>query len=117
MKLSNVLSRTQSTEPVPSRKHIPWTVSPLEKEAALSLEGVGRSAEESKLNTNERISELDEGHLQRQVSSDAPIFKPHHESSTIELFYDLFFVANLTTFTKNHEITSGEGKLRIKSCT
>jgi low temperature requirement protein LtrA len=33
-----------------------------------------------------------------------PIFKEHHEASSIQLFYDLFFVANLCTFTANHEI-------------
>lgn len=35
---------------------------------------------------------------------DTPIFRKHHESSTLELFYDLFIVANLTTFTANHKI-------------
>ena len=34
---------------------------------------------------------------------DPPLKRPH-ESSTIQLFYDLFFVANLTTFTSVHEI-------------
>lgn len=36
-------------------------------------------------------------------SSDGPIlYKTRHEASTIELFYDLFFVANLATFTAAH---------------
>ena len=34
---------------------------------------------------------------------DPPLKRPH-ESSTVQLFYDLFFVANLTTFTNVHEI-------------
>jgi low temperature requirement protein LtrA len=37
-------------------------------------------------------------------SKDEPHFKVHHEASSIELFYDLFFVANLATFTANHPI-------------
>ena len=37
-------------------------------------------------------------------STDGPIlYREHHEASTIELFYDLFFVANLATFTAAHK--------------
>jgi low temperature requirement protein LtrA len=32
-------------------------------------------------------------------------FHVRHEASMIELFFDLFFVANLATFTTYHEIT------------
>ncbi|MFI5420433.1 MAG: low temperature requirement protein A [Nitrososphaerales archaeon] len=39
---------------------------------------------------------------------DLPPFKHRHESSTVELFYDLFFVANLATFTANHEIVDAD---------
>ena len=35
---------------------------------------------------------------------DEPVLKRAHESSVIQLFYDLFFVANLTTFTEVHAI-------------
>lgn len=35
---------------------------------------------------------------------DSPAFHRHAEATTAELFYDLFFVANLTTFTSNLEI-------------
>lgn len=35
---------------------------------------------------------------------DNPAFHRHAEATTAELFYDLFFVANLTTFTSNLEI-------------
>lgn len=31
----------------------------------------------------------------RTSSGNIVIYKPHHEASSIELFYDLFFVANL----------------------
>ena len=39
-----------------------------------------------------------------------PVLKRAHESSTIQLFYDLFFVANLTTFTAVHEIDDSDSK-------
>ena len=35
---------------------------------------------------------------------DFPGFKKHHAAAPIELFYDLFFVANLKTFTAIHKI-------------
>ncbi|KAK9427674.1 bacterial low temperature requirement A protein-domain-containing protein [Lipomyces doorenjongii] len=38
--------------------------------------------------------------------SELPAFERHEESTAIELFYDLFFVANLTTFSNIHEINS-----------
>ncbi|KAF2031635.1 hypothetical protein EK21DRAFT_33729, partial [Setomelanomma holmii] len=33
-------------------------------------------------------------------------FSPRHEAATIELFFDLWFVANLATFTQYHAITN-----------
>lgn len=41
---------------------------------------------------------------------DIPVFRPKEEASTIELFYDLFFVANLTSFTNVHPIADHKGK-------
>jgi len=35
---------------------------------------------------------------------DTPEFRRYEEATNIELFYDLFFVANLTTFTDAHDI-------------
>lgn len=35
---------------------------------------------------------------------ETPVFKRYEEATNLELFYDLFFVANLTTFTDSHEI-------------
>lgn len=42
---------------------------------------------------------------------DVPVFRPKEEASTIELFYDLFFVANLTSFTNVHPIADKKGML------
>ncbi|KAJ4369717.1 hypothetical protein N0V83_005480 [Neocucurbitaria cava] len=39
-----------------------------------------------------------------QLYHENPAFHRHAEATTAELFYDLFFVANLTTFTSNQEI-------------
>jgi hypothetical protein len=108
MKISHVLSRTQSNDSIVSRRHVPWTASPLDK-SAISSTGREGFPEEAKPNMNERVLQFDEGHGRHHID-DMPVFKPHRESSTIELFYDLFFVANLTVFTKNHEINSGQGE-------
>ena len=35
---------------------------------------------------------------------ETPSFRRYEEATNLELFYDLFFVANLTTFTDTHEI-------------
>jgi low temperature requirement protein LtrA len=94
MKLSQVLSRRQSSPDVEYRlrKHTPWIASPLEhidsnEDAPLAEEHGGHS------------DHRDDGH---------PHWRHHHESSMIELFYDLFFVANLATFTANHEIVDSK---------
>jgi hypothetical protein len=42
---------------------------------------------------------LDDAHMR-----ETPEFKRYEEATNIELFYDLFFVANLTTFTDAHDI-------------
>lgn len=39
-------------------------------------------------------------------SEESESFSPRHEASTIELFFDLWFVANLATFTQYHAITN-----------
>ena len=47
-------------------------------------------------------------HHHYEVEKGEPPLKQAHESSTIQLFYDLFFVANLTTFTSVHEINDAD---------
>jgi hypothetical protein len=39
------------------------------------------------------------GAVKDAVKGDHMYFHQRHEADTIELFFDLFFVANLTTFT------------------
>ncbi|KAF1831106.1 hypothetical protein BDW02DRAFT_532631 [Decorospora gaudefroyi] len=36
------------------------------------------------------------------------VFSQRHEANSVELFFDLFFVANLATFTAYHSITDGD---------
>ncbi|KAF2810489.1 uncharacterized protein BDZ99DRAFT_520558 [Mytilinidion resinicola] len=36
------------------------------------------------------------------------VFHQRHEANTLELFFDLFFVANLATFTAHHSITDSD---------
>jgi len=43
------------------------------------------------------------------------IYKQHTEASTIELFYDLFFVANLAYFTAMHQHTDAECTYRLSA--
>jgi hypothetical protein len=47
-----------------------------------------------------------------ELAPDEPPLRFQTESSTIQLFYDLFFVANLTTFTAKHDVTDGSGESR-----
>jgi hypothetical protein len=44
--------------------------------------------------------------LQDESLHRTPAFKRHEEATNIELFFDLFFVANLTIFSQNHELNS-----------
>jgi hypothetical protein len=104
MKLAEMLSRSSTTESLKPRKHTPWISSPLDHKAVKVHDG---PHEETKMNAEEHVIEFDETRL-HLTDSDAPMFKHHHEATSIELFYDLFFVANLATFTANHEIDTRE---------
>ena len=102
MKLRHVLSRQNTGESLaPPRKHVPWISSPVEKDRYKAVGGDG-TPEDSTVCLNE--SGLAIEMTRRSSQNDFPRFKKHHEASSIELFYDLFFVANLATFTANHEI-------------
>ena len=104
MKLSHIISRSPSYTPevVSLRSHVPWIASPLELEKDHASSG-HHSLHEQPKNASGQLHTVDSGHHFLH-DSDSPHFRHRHESSTIELFYDLFFVANLATFTANHEI-------------
>ncbi|XMA16151.1 hypothetical protein WAI453_008942 [Rhynchosporium graminicola] len=44
--------------------------------------------------------------IEDEQMRETPEFKRYEDATNIELFYDLFFVANLTTFTEVHEINA-----------
>lgn len=46
----------------------------------------------------------------REALPDEPVLKRPHEAPTIQLFFDLYFVANLTTFSGQHEIHDPSGE-------
>ena len=46
-------------------------------------------------------------------TADEPVLKRPHEAPTIQLFFDLYFVANLTTFSGQHEIHDWNGQYFI----
>ena len=62
------------------------------------------------------VSLLDQGVgtiLETKNGEPGPNFRHREAPSNNELFFDLFFVANLTTFTAAHEIDSLEGRFYL----
>lgn len=49
----------------------------------------------------------------RERLPDEPVLRRAHEAPTIQLFFDLYFVANLTTFSAQHDIHDANGELDI----
>lgn len=97
-----------------SRGHyhaLPIIASPLQGEGEEEEHGHGHEEHtytqpaENKGLVHEEVSSADQ--------DDVPVFRPKEEASTIELFYDLFFVANLTSFTNVHPIADHKGMLLI----
>lgn len=91
------MEHSQTLQPIatnytPSSKPMPWIISPLNEIVERSSQDLsGRTAPCS-------------------LVSDTPLFREHHEADSIELFSDLFFVANLATFTAHHHIENAQGK-------
>lgn len=97
-----------------SRGHyhaLPIIASPLQGEGEEEEHGHGHAhaheehtytqPAESKALVHDDVSSADR-------DDDVPVFRPKEEASTIELFYDLFFVANLTSFTNVHPIADSK---------
>ncbi|KAG8208460.1 hypothetical protein GTR04_4172 [Trichophyton interdigitale] len=51
---------------------------------------------------------LHPGEADTLSSQDGPVLKKNHEATTMELFYDLFFVATLAIFHATHEINTSD---------
>ena len=110
------------------RRPLPWFVTPVDKTHSLPTENnekyVSEEATEANpirsqesSDSNNQVSHessYSNNHLSHESTHTstakstkdprAVVFKTRHESTAIELFYDLFFVANLTVFTDKHEI-------------
>lgn len=84
------LSRQDSTGPqFAKRQHLPWIQSPLVDEDPVSE------------SSTSILHGVPDGKPQRDP--DVPHFR-HPESNTIEILYDLFFVANLSNFNALHGV-------------
>lgn len=98
--------RSTSTESIPHpahahpRKHIPFIASPVSPDAYRRHLEEGEHNKAVKNGGVVTISVQPIGHQQ--------IYVGHEEASTIELFYDLFFVANLVYFTAVHQHTDSQ---------
>lgn len=60
---------------------------------------------------------MEKSHPQKSIyeqDGSTPAFREREEASSIELFYDLFFVANLTSFTTVHAIDDKESELLLE---
>jgi hypothetical protein len=77
-----------------SKRYLPLLASPINEDVREVLSSSLAGLE--KINTagsfNDTITIAGNG---RRSRGNVIIYKQHHEASTIELFYDLFFVANL----------------------
>jgi hypothetical protein len=107
----NAGSRT-SAHSESSRRYTPWIKSPLHPTTHRlprhqSAEGTEKIANETLVDSNE--------HFFHEDNAEIPIFRKHHEASTLELYYDLYFVATLSIFTADHDINNVESASQQES--
>ena len=79
------------------RSYLPLLASPVNEDAREVLSSCTSDIEKTTTATRggeSSVTEILAGNG-RTSSGNIVIYKPHHEASSIELFYDLFFVANL----------------------
>ena len=89
-------------------------VSPLadEKESRFGPISAPRSLEGSiSYNKEDDTEQALKAPNDHESGSRRSLFKPREEANHAELFFDLFFVANLTVFSQGHEITAGRSRL------
>lgn len=86
---------TSTSTPAPvKRAHLPWFQSPIledEREEHLATNGATEISPAVHRSSRNRIDAV-------------PKFRHYSDSNTIELLYDLFFVANLSNFTALHGV-------------
>lgn len=91
------------------RKYLPLLANPINKNARYVASGTS-DLEKSTTDSSETLDATTLSGSERRSRGNAIIYKQHHEASTIELFYDLFFVANLAYFTAMYQHTDAECK-------
>jgi hypothetical protein len=79
------------------RSYLPLLASPINEDARRALSNRESDVEKMTIHTSGAESSATtilagDG---RTSSGNIVVYKPHHEASSIELFYDLFFVGNL----------------------
>lgn len=87
-----------------------WICSPVVEEERIPVDHVLASKVAQEPISLFEDNEFDPSTIDTESSSETivhPIFQRNKESTPLELFYDLFFVANLTAFTGEHEINDG----------
>ena len=75
-----------------------------DRPSLISRSSSSKPREETDLNRDTEAGLPTEVEVCAQELRDVPAFQRHAEATTQELFFDLFFVANLTTFTSLKEI-------------
>lgn len=88
---------------------LPLIATPLEQEGG---RGHHHGHNHSEVSLGQEQDLKADGHIREieVIRDDTPAFREKEEASTIELFYDLFFVANLTSFTTVHAIDDRTSK-------
>lgn len=86
-------------------RRVPFIQSPLVSSVDVVLLLVPKTCQE---NSKEHPSEDEEPQVEAHDVTlfENPQFQHYEETSNIQLFFDLFFVANLTSFTNAHEVNS-----------
>ncbi|MCJ1337622.1 hypothetical protein MMC09_002904 [Bachmanniomyces sp. S44760] len=101
---------TPTTFALSHPKHVPFIASPLISPETQHLNHHGEPTKmaSAAISSTDGFESPELSHNEKDDDPEEPKLKRAHESSVIQLFYDLFFVANLTTFTSAHEINSGQ---------
>lgn len=91
---------------------LPLIATPLEQEGGHGNHHGHSHSSKASLLDQEQDFKSSGGHIREieVIRDDTPAFREKEEVSTIELFYDLFFVANLTSFTNIHTIDDRTSK-------
>jgi hypothetical protein len=93
------------------RTYLPLLANPINEDVLEVVTGNSTNLEKTNTHTSTFDSSNDTTTLAgngRTSRGNIIIYKQHTEASTIELFYDLFFVANLAYFTAMHQHTDAE---------